>query len=111
MRVADALPLARRLPGKALAPILTPDVRILNNANWEIVKSPTQRLTAYTKAIRVAEAACAMSPHNSDYLNTLGVARFRVGEYADALVALRESDQINRKTNPAASRVTSPSWQ
>jgi tetratricopeptide (TPR) repeat protein len=50
----------------------------------------------YRQALRYAEAAAALRPDDGKFLNALGVARYRVGRYPEALEALTRSEQINR---------------
>ena len=81
-----ALDLADRFPENPLA---------LNNASWAIVRRPDAAPDAYRLALRQAEAACRLVRDNREYLNTLGVAQYRVGRYQEALAALSRSDRLN----------------
>ncbi|MGO9468792.1 MAG: hypothetical protein ACLQIB_04055 [Isosphaeraceae bacterium] len=49
----------------------------------------------YLRAVRLAEAACEVNPFNGLYLNTLGVARYRAGQYRNALDDLNRSFELN----------------
>jgi hypothetical protein len=76
----------------------------LNNLSWFVVREPNLKPAAYLHALREAEEACRQAPKNGYYLNTLGVAQYRVGRYAEALATLTRSDQINtaeRGSHPA----------
>ncbi len=90
----DALRLAR---GQREQPVP------LNNAAWGIVRRPGAEPGAYQRALRYAEVACRLRPDTGSYLNTLGVAQFRLGRYADAVATLLQSDQINRKDQGGSS--------
>src|SRR5204863_6834113 len=50
----------------------------------------------YRTALRQAEAACR-EPDNGYYLNTLGVAQFRVNETEQAVKTLTRSRELNAK--------------
>ena len=52
-------------------------------------------MSDYRKALRYSEEACQLEPENGDFLNTLGVAYYRVGNYEKALDVLLRSDKIN----------------
>jgi tetratricopeptide (TPR) repeat protein len=41
--------------------------------------------------LRQAEAACRLAPNDADYLNTLGVAYYRMEKYVEAVAALEKS--------------------
>jgi tetratricopeptide (TPR) repeat protein len=67
----------------------------LNNLAREVVKLPGGEMSDYHKALRYSEEACRLEPEDSGFLNTLGVAYFRVGNYEKALDILSRSDKIN----------------
>jgi uncharacterized protein HemY len=48
---------------------------------------------------RPAESACnlARNPDNGEYLNTLGVAQYRVGQYQQAVETLSRSNKLNTR--------------
>ena len=52
-------------------------------------------MSGIRKALRYSEEACQLEPENGDFLNTLGVAYYRVGNYEKALDVLVRSDKIN----------------
>jgi WD40 repeat protein len=66
-----------------------------NDAAWNVVKVRDSGEDAYTRALRYAEAAVHLAPEDGEYLNTLGVAQYRVGRYADALATLTKSEKLN----------------
>jgi Tfp pilus assembly protein PilF len=55
-------------------------------------KAPTGKRSG---ALRQAEVAVRLAPGNAPILNTLGVAQYRVGRYADALATLTKSEKLN----------------
>jgi tetratricopeptide (TPR) repeat protein len=63
----------------------------LNNASCEMVCEPGADAGTYKRALLMAEAACRLKPENASFLNTLGVARYRVGQFAEARAALEKS--------------------
>jgi tetratricopeptide (TPR) repeat protein len=71
----------------------------LNSVSWQVVRQLGQSLDAYRRALRQAEVACRLTPQNGDYLNTLGVAQYRLGQYKEALETLTRSDQLNAPKN------------
>jgi hypothetical protein len=73
----------------------------LNDASWEVVKSPGGSRADYERAVRWSEAACRLRPDNSDFLNTLGVAQYRAVQYERALSTLMRSNQLNGNRQPA----------
>jgi serine/threonine protein kinase/tetratricopeptide (TPR) repeat protein len=71
------------------------DANALNNASWEIAVRPDARAEDYQRALRLAQAACRIKPEDGNYLNTLGVAQYRVGQFAEALATLNRSVTLN----------------
>jgi WD40 repeat protein len=66
----------------------------LNEASWSIVRTPGKAGAEYRRALRWAEAACRLRPEDFAILNTLGVARYRLGDDQGALAALEHSDRL-----------------
>ena len=75
----------------ALAEHYPVDANQVNEASWNLVRSPGVEAEAAHRAVRLAEAACRLAPGNGPYLNTLGVARYRAGQYREALADLDRS--------------------
>jgi WD40 repeat protein len=67
----------------------------LNDTSWMIVREPNRSPADYDLARRYVETACKLEPKQSMYTNTLGVARYRVGRYLDALGDLTRSLPLN----------------
>jgi tetratricopeptide (TPR) repeat protein len=67
----------------------------LNEAAWNVVKIRDAGEDTYSRALRQADAAVHLTLENWPKLNTLGVAQYRVGRYADALATLTKSDKLN----------------
>jgi eukaryotic-like serine/threonine-protein kinase len=66
-----------------------------NTASWMVVRQAGLPAEKYQKALRAAEAACRLAPDNGHYLNTLGVAQYRAGNYEKALETLTRSEKLN----------------
>ncbi|MFQ5749787.1 MAG: tetratricopeptide repeat protein, partial [Planctomycetota bacterium] len=76
----------------------------LNNQAWGVAKESGRTATDYQTALKLARAAVRLAPENAFYLNTLGVASYRAGEYEQALAILGKANRLNQKTgnyNPA----------
>jgi tetratricopeptide (TPR) repeat protein len=71
------------------------DAHRLNEASWSVARRHDADAPAIRLALRQAKAACRLSPADGNHLNTLGVAQYRAGKYADALATLTRSDQLN----------------
>jgi tetratricopeptide (TPR) repeat protein len=67
----------------------------LNEAAWTVVRARDAGKDAYALALRNAESAFRLAPDDGLILNTLGVAQYRTGRYADALATLTRSDKLN----------------
>jgi hypothetical protein len=81
----------------ALAERSSSDPNRLNEASWNVVRWPGAEAATYSRALRVAEVACHLSPDNLLILNTLGVAQYRAGKYVDAAATLSRSDEFNSR--------------
>ena len=64
----------------------------LEEAAWNLVKSPEHTLEEYDAALEQARQAFALIHDNRVFRKTLGLALYRVGRYAEALEALLEAD-------------------
>jgi eukaryotic-like serine/threonine-protein kinase len=68
--------------------------RMLNDASWEIARARGRSHDEYLRAIRMAQGAVDANPTNDYDLNTLGVALYRVGNFADAVRKLELADSL-----------------
>jgi eukaryotic-like serine/threonine-protein kinase len=75
------------------------DATRLNNASWSVVRLPDSEAAAYRVALRQAEAACGARPESGVFLNTLGIAQYRVGQYREAAATLTHADELNSVAN------------
>lgn len=74
----------------------------LNDRSWSLAAQPGRTIDQYELAIRCAEAACELVPDNGPFLNTLGVARYRAGKFAEAIETLTRSNELNSKVLEAS---------
>ncbi|HVC98204.1 MAG TPA: family 16 glycoside hydrolase [Pirellulales bacterium] len=78
---------------------LEDDSANLNSAAWEIVASRDATPDDYRRAVRWAEAASRIERDDGNVLNTVGVGRYRVGQFEAAMAALSRSVELNADTN------------
>jgi WD40 repeat protein/serine/threonine protein kinase len=71
------------------------DCRRLHGTSRSMVRQSEAASSAYLMALRWAVAACRQEPENGFYLNTLGLAQYRLGEYRSAIATLNRSAKIN----------------
>ncbi len=62
---------------------------------WLVVRERNRAKQSYARALYVAECANYRRPKDGLILNTLGVAQYRLGRYADALATLTRSQKLN----------------
>jgi WD40 repeat protein/tRNA A-37 threonylcarbamoyl transferase component Bud32 len=79
------------------------DAAKLNDASWNVIKFRGADEERYRRALRWAEAARQQEPDNGRFLNTLGIAMCRVGQfdkdlYPKALETLTRAAAINSRT-------------
>jgi pentatricopeptide repeat protein len=63
----------------------------VNGLAWFLAIHPHPEFRAPGRAVELGELAVGMAPHNGDYWNTLGVARYRAGDCRGAIEALEKS--------------------
>jgi tetratricopeptide (TPR) repeat protein len=78
-----------------LAELYQDNPKGLNKASWRVACQPGRSAAQYRLALRQAETACALVPGHGSYLNTLGVAQYRAGQYQKALATLLQSARLN----------------
>ncbi len=72
------------------------DPRSLAVAGARIVASPSADPKAYHRALRMMEIAWMQHPENGEYLQNLGIAQYRAGEYEKALGTLARAEPHSR---------------
>jgi tetratricopeptide (TPR) repeat protein len=65
--------------------------RTMNNCAWILVDCPDETLRDPALAVELAEKAVAREPEEAYFWNTLGLARYRKGDWAGARAALEQS--------------------
>jgi hypothetical protein len=75
----------------------------LNRAARTVVRKPGAKPGACARALRLAERACELAPHEGTYYTTVGMVRYRLGKYTEAVEALTQADKLT-----AASGASSP---
>jgi WD domain, G-beta repeat len=82
-----------------------PNPYTLNEESWTVVRKPGAEASAHRLALRQAEEACLLAPEEGVFLNTLGVAQYRAGQYVAAIETLGQSERFNaarfQGSNPA----------
>jgi tetratricopeptide (TPR) repeat protein len=66
-------------------------------ASRAVLRQPGADAAQYRRAVQLAEAACRLTPEAGSYLTTLGIARYRAGQYPEALDALTHARSLNAK--------------
>jgi len=71
------------------------DPRLLNNLAWILVTCPESHRDV-SRALRLVEQAVQLTPEKGVYWNTLGVVRYRAGNWKEAIEALAKSMELRR---------------
>src|SRR5205085_1138215 len=95
LKADESIPEAVRREALNLWKTTEPSARRRNDASWFIVRRPNAPREHYRRAFLLAEEANRQEPESGFYLNTLGVAYYRLGQYAKAAETLGHSDAIN----------------
>src|SRR5262249_8585047 len=61
-----------------------------NNMAWTLSAGPTSHRDP-ARALNLAQQAVKMAPDRAIYLNTLGIALYRAGQFAEAVATLEKS--------------------
>src|SRR5207248_1557157 len=67
------------------------DATALNKIAWALVVTPRPDFYDPALGVQAAQRAVELAPNAADQWNTLGVARYRTGDYAKAIDALEKS--------------------
>ena len=89
------LRIAEALPEDPAFLTMSDDPAFLNKTSWSIVVQPDRSPEDYRRAAQYAQAACRLVPQESTFISTLGVARYRAGQYREALADLDRSLELN----------------
>jgi tetratricopeptide (TPR) repeat protein len=88
IRIAPNLSEPVRQRALDLAKQFVENPRAQYQASWRTVRRPDQDPGKYQLALRQAEAACRLVPDSGPYQITLGLAHYRLGNYAEAVRVL-----------------------
>jgi tetratricopeptide (TPR) repeat protein len=72
------------------------DASLLNQVAWHFATSAVANLRDLAGAVQLAEKAAALNPQSGAIRNTLGVARYRAGDFKQAVADLERSTQIGK---------------
>jgi eukaryotic-like serine/threonine-protein kinase len=67
-----------------------------NDFAWFLVTCPLEQLRDAKQAVVLAKKAVELAPKNGGYWNTLGVARYRAGDWKAASAALEKSMELRK---------------
>jgi tetratricopeptide (TPR) repeat protein len=73
---------------------------VANDLGWYLVDCPAQALRLPAESVELAKKAVARAPESGAYWNTLGVAQYRAGDFASALIALDRSMELRSGGDP-----------
>ncbi len=96
-RHADAIQLgeeALALGESKLAPNHPVVLITRNRLAWHLAALPDSKLEDAKRAVELAEKTVELAPDEGEYWNTLGVARYRAGDWNAAVVALEKSIEL-----------------
>jgi WD40 repeat protein/Flp pilus assembly protein TadD len=66
-----------------------------NNLAWTLVTGPAPARDP-ARAMKLSQQAVKLAPAQAIYLNTLGVAQYRAGQYAEAVITLEKSLAVSK---------------
>jgi serine/threonine protein kinase/tetratricopeptide (TPR) repeat protein len=72
----------------------------INEIAWHLATFPDPRFRDPGQAVALAEKAVTQQPKESSYWNTLGVARYRKGDWKGAITALEKASELNGGRDP-----------
>ncbi len=65
-----------------------------NTLAWLLATCPDAKLRDPKRAVELAKKAVELAPTEGSFWNTLGIARYRAGEWKDGIEALKKSDEL-----------------
>jgi tetratricopeptide (TPR) repeat protein len=92
-RIADDPPAAERY-FQRLCTIAPRENQDLNNLAWFLVTLPGERFQNPRRALELIEPAVQKDPKNGAIRNTLGLIRYRLGDFPGAIADLEESRRL-----------------
>jgi tetratricopeptide (TPR) repeat protein len=67
-----------------------------HQAAWALLRQPYLNAIQYRFALRQSETACQLLPTHGPYRSALGIARYRAGQYSEALATLEQADLLEQ---------------
>jgi tetratricopeptide (TPR) repeat protein len=86
------------------------DGRSRQSLAWFLATSQFPQLCDPRRALRFAKEALEASPQSDEWLTTLGVAHYRVGEWKEAIEALERSKQFAARDDPTTGFFLAMAW-
>jgi serine/threonine protein kinase/tetratricopeptide (TPR) repeat protein len=80
---------------KALA-LAPQDVSILNSVAWHFATTAVAKFRDPHQAVKMAKTAVELRPQSGAIRNTLGVARYRAGDFKQAIEDLKQSTRLRK---------------
>jgi serine/threonine protein kinase/tetratricopeptide (TPR) repeat protein len=71
-------------------------VQSMNALAWILANCPDRTLRDPGKALELAKEAVELAPRNGGYLNTLGTAHYRVGDWKNTVGAMKKSLELRK---------------
>jgi tetratricopeptide (TPR) repeat protein len=102
-RYADALRLydeTLALAQRTLAPTHPRVFLVMNNLAWLLSTAEDAKVRDPQRAVGLAKQAARFAPKNADYLSTLGIARYRAGDWKQATADLAKVVGLRRPDDP-----------
>ncbi len=95
LRDDPALSEAARRDALALAQLVAENAAGLARSSWSLVQSPKADPASYQRALRMAEAAIRLVPHDGLGQGARGAALYRLGKYDEAVDILARAEPLN----------------
>src|SRR5262249_21200548 len=71
----------------------------VNNLAWFLATDPHPEFRAPGRAVELGGLGVGMAPHRGEYWNTLGAARYTVGDWRGAIEALEKSAALQDRNS------------
>lgn len=97
---------SNQLGAKFQAKLQTDNSTLWNNSAWSIVVQPDRSVPQYADALNFANHAVRLVPNRPDFMNTLGVAQYRIGDFKEAIESLKASEELLSAQEPKKSELS-----
>ncbi len=106
LRTAQGLDLAVRREALVLGASLVESPSALDRTSRGVVSQAGAAPAAIRRALKQAETACRLAPDMANFQTTLGMARYRAGDYREAVATLARAAEIGAAYRDAANPAT-----